>query len=128
MPAPNRFWQTLSGLPAAGTALIDDQGELSHAVLLEQRARRAAALEAYGSRVLALATELMVSTMNDRIARINPVSMLDMVFVLEGTSVALASRAAGSLAQALRLPPEAFTYLTSHGSLDQEHIRFSSGW
>lgn len=72
----------------------------------------------------ALATELMVSTMYDRIARINPVSMLGMVFVLEGTSVALASRAAGSLAQALRLPPEAFTYLTSHGALDQEHIRF----
>jgi hypothetical protein len=124
MPAPNRFGQTLSGLPPAGTALIDDQGELSLAVLLEQVARRAAALEAYGSRVLALATELMVSTMYDRIARINPVSMLGMVFVLEGTSVALASRAAGSLALALRLPPEAFTYLTSHGSLDQEHIRF----
>ena len=50
--------------------------------------------------------------------------MLGMVFVLEGTSVALASRAAGSLAKALRLPPEAFTYLTSHGSLDQEHIVF----
>lgn len=72
----------------------------------------------------ALATELMVSTMYDRITRINPVCMLGMVFVLEGTSVALASRAAGSLAKALRLPPEAFTYLTSHGSLDQEHIVF----
>jgi len=72
----------------------------------------------------ALATELMVSTMYDRIARINPASMLGMVFVLEGTSVALASRAAASLTQALRLPAEAFTYLTSHGALDQEHIRF----
>jgi hypothetical protein len=62
--------------------------------------------------------------MYDRIARTNPVSMLGMVFVLEGTSVTLASRAAGSLATALRLPAEAFTYLTSHGALDQEHIRF----
>jgi hypothetical protein len=27
----------------------------------------------------------------------------------------------------LALPPEAFTYLTSHGSLDQEHVRFFAG-
>jgi hypothetical protein len=27
----------------------------------------------------------------------------------------------------LRLPPEAFTYLSSHGTLDQEHVRFFAG-
>jgi len=27
----------------------------------------------------------------------------------------------------LGLPPEAFTYLSSHGTLDQEHVRFFAG-
>ncbi|GGC94007.1 TenA family transcriptional regulator [Halopseudomonas salina] len=72
----------------------------------------------------ALATELMVSTMYDRINRLNPVSMLGMVFVLEGTSIALATQAAGSLKKGLGLPDKAFSYLTSHGALDQEHMKF----
>jgi len=55
MPAPDRFWHVLSGHPPDGTALVDDQGELNLAGLLEQVARRADVLEAYGSRVLALA-------------------------------------------------------------------------
>ncbi len=57
MPAPDRFWQALSGHPPAATALVDDQGALSFASLSEQVARRAAVLEAYGSQVLALALE-----------------------------------------------------------------------
>ena len=72
----------------------------------------------------ALATELMVSTMYDRINRLNPMSMLGMVFVLEGTSIALATQAAGVLQDKLQLPAKAFSYLTSHGSLDLEHIEF----
>ena len=72
----------------------------------------------------ALATELMVSTMYDRINRLNPMSMLGMVFVLEGTSIALATQAAGSLKEGLGLPPQAFSYLSSHGSLDLEHMKF----
>ena len=71
-----------------------------------------------------LATELMVSTMYDRIQRLNPVSMLGMVFVLEGTSIALASEAAGALQKGLGLPNKAFSYLSSHGALDQEHMKF----
>jgi pyrroloquinoline quinone (PQQ) biosynthesis protein C len=70
------------------------------------------------------ATEIMVAHVHDYIARINPAGMLGMVHVLEGTSSALATRAAQAIAQALRLPPLAFTYLTSHGELDQEHVRF----
>ena len=70
------------------------------------------------------ATELMVAYVHDYIARVNPVGMFGMVHVLEGTSSALATRAAQAIAQALRLPPAAFTYLTSHGALDQEHVRF----
>lgn len=72
----------------------------------------------------ALATELMVSTMYDRINRLNPVSMLGMVFVLEGTSIALATQAADSLKKGLGLPDKAFSYLTSHGALDLEHMKF----
>jgi hypothetical protein len=47
-----------------------------------------------------------------------------MVHVLEGTSVALATQAAEAMQGALALPPAAFTYLTSHGSLDLQHVRF----
>ena len=71
-----------------------------------------------------MATELMVSTMYDRIQRLNPVSMLGMVFVLEGTSIALATQAAGALKKGLGLPSQAFSYLSSHGALDQEHMKF----
>lgn len=57
MPAPDRFWQTLSGHPPAGTALVDDRGELSFAGMLTEVALRAAALETSGSQVLAIALE-----------------------------------------------------------------------
>ena len=72
----------------------------------------------------ALATELMVSYVYDRIARHNPVSFFGMVNVLEGTSIALATRAASAIRGSLELPPTAFSYLNSHGSLDLEHMRF----
>lgn len=72
----------------------------------------------------ALATELMVAYAYDTIARGNPVGFFGMVHVLEGTSVALASRAAERLQTALQLPKQAFTYLTTHGDLDQGHTRF----
>jgi pyrroloquinoline quinone (PQQ) biosynthesis protein C len=72
----------------------------------------------------ALPTELMVAYVYDRIARHNPVSFFGMVNVLEGTSIALATRAAGSIRSSLGLPPEAFSYLNSHGSLDLEHMDF----
>ena len=72
----------------------------------------------------ALATELMVAYVYDRIARHNPVSFFGMVNVLEGTSIALATRAASAIRGSLELPPTAFSYLNSHGSLDLEHMRF----
>jgi uncharacterized protein YjeT (DUF2065 family) len=70
------------------------------------------------------ATELMVAYAYDVVQRINPVGFFGMVLVLEGTSVALASRAAAVIRQALKLPDNAFRYLTSHGVLDQSHIGF----
>ncbi|MFC3914409.1 TenA family transcriptional regulator [Pseudaeromonas sharmana] len=71
-----------------------------------------------------LATELMVSYAWDSIQRGNPVSFFGMVLVLEGTSVNLATPMAALIQQQLGLPDSAMTYLTSHGSLDQQHIRF----
>jgi hypothetical protein len=63
----------------------------------------------------------MVAYAYDTIARGNPVGFFGMVLVLEGTSVALALTAADRIAERLRLPPAAFTYLRSHGMLDREH-------
>lgn len=70
------------------------------------------------------ATELMVAYAYDTIARGNPVGFFGMVLVLEGTSVALATRAAETIEHSLGLPRNAFSYLRSHGDLDVEHIGF----
>lgn len=72
-------------------------------------------------------TELMVAYAYDTVMRRNPVGLFGMVYVLEGTSVSLASRVAGVLGGALDLPPTAFTYLSSHGALDIEHIGHFEG-
>lgn len=73
------------------------------------------------------ATELMVAYAYDTIMRGNPVGFFGMVLVLEGTSVALATRAAETIEQSLGLPRNAFTYLRSHGDLDIEHTGFFEG-
>lgn len=70
------------------------------------------------------ATELMVSYAYDTIARGNPVGFFGMVLVLEGTSVALATRAAETIETTLGLPRSAFSYLRSHGDLDLQHVDF----
>lgn len=69
-----------------------------------------------------LATELMVSFVYDQVERVNPLSLFGMVFVLEGTSVSIATRAAATIANKLGLPNDALRYLLSHGSIDQKHI------
>ena len=72
-------------------------------------------------------TELMVAYAYHQIDRRNPVGFFGMVHVLEGTSAAIATNAAAAIRSALRLPPSAFTYLTSHGSLDIEHVKLFQG-
>lgn len=72
----------------------------------------------------ASATELMVAYAYDAVNRVNPLRFFGMVFVLEGTSIALADNAAEQIKNKLGLPANAFSYLRSHGSLDQEHIVF----
>jgi pyrroloquinoline quinone (PQQ) biosynthesis protein C len=71
-----------------------------------------------------LATELLVAYAYDTIQRVNPIGFFGMVHVLEGTSIILADKAAGSIQQVTGLPDQAFTYLRSHGELDQEHVKF----
>lgn len=68
-----------------------------------------------------IATDVMVGYAFDTVQRRNPLGFFGMAHVLEGTSAALASRAAGALRESLRLPASAFTYLTSHGELDVGH-------
>ena len=70
------------------------------------------------------ATELMVAYAYDTVMRRNPMAFFGMVFVLEGTSINLATKAAEIIQQRLGLPNRAFSYLRSHGSLDQEHMVF----
>ena len=67
------------------------------------------------------ATEVMVAYAYDTIARRNPVGFFGMVHVLEGTSVTLALNAADQIQRVLALPASAFSYLRSHGTLDQAH-------
>jgi pyrroloquinoline quinone (PQQ) biosynthesis protein C len=69
-------------------------------------------------------TEIMVSYAYDTVTRKNPIGLFGMVFVLEGTSIALATQAADIIKKELQLPSNAFSYLSSHGSLDIKHIDF----
>jgi len=71
-----------------------------------------------------MATELMIAYAYDTVSRNNPMGFFGMVLVLEGTSIALATTAAKKIKTNLNLPDSAFSYLTSHGSLDIEHMGF----
>ncbi len=71
-----------------------------------------------------IATKAMVDHAYQVIRTGNPAAFFGMVYVLEGTSIALASNGAEAVQSSLGLPPEAFTYLTSHGALDQDHMKF----
>jgi pyrroloquinoline quinone (PQQ) biosynthesis protein C len=71
-----------------------------------------------------LETELMVAYAYHQVDRGNPAGFLGMVHVLEGTSQAIATNAAAAIQGTLGLPDAAFSYLASHGSLDQKHVKF----
>jgi pyrroloquinoline quinone (PQQ) biosynthesis protein C len=73
------------------------------------------------------AAEMMVAYAYDTVQRVDPLGFFGMVHVLEGTSVDIALRAADAIQGTLGLPDRAFTYLRSHGSLDQEHVHFFAG-
>ncbi|KFZ28783.1 long-chain fatty acid--CoA ligase [Pseudidiomarina atlantica] len=70
------------------------------------------------------ATEAMVALVYQAIDSVHPAAFFGMAHVLEGTSVQLATRAAGQIKASLGLPTSAFSYLLSHGDLDIEHVKF----
>lgn len=71
------------------------------------------------------ACRMMVAYAHFSIEHISPYALLGMVHVLEGMSVELADKAAGAIAASFGdTPPNAFSYLTSHGALDIEHVQF----
>jgi len=107
---------------AVGEYIEEEMGH--HEWILDDLAACGADRDAIANSAPAEATELMVAYAYDTIARGNPVGFFGMVLVLEGTSVALATRAAEALETSLGLPRNAFTYLRSHGDLDIEHTGF----
>lgn len=66
----------------------------------------------------------MVAYLYDYVNRKNPIGILGMVQVLEGTSASMAPEVARRVQAKLKLPDHAMIYLTTHGELDQEHIRY----
>ena len=72
-------------------------------------------------------TEFMVAYAYDQVSRVSPLAFFGMVHALEGTSTRIATQAADSLSQSLQLKPDCFSYLYSHGSLDQDHVEFFTG-
>lgn len=116
-----RLPQRLEWLRAAVCEYIDEEYGHEQWILNDLRACGADA-EAVRDGQPGLPIELMVAYLYDLIARGNPVGLFGMVNVLEGTSIALATHAAGSIQQRLGLPETAFSYLSSHGSLDIGHM------
>lgn len=70
------------------------------------------------------ATLAMVDAAYRFIQEENAAGFFGMVYVLEGTSTAIATHGAEAVRQSLNLPKSCFTYLTSHGSLDIQHMEF----
>lgn len=116
-----RLPSRLEWLRGAVCEYIDDEYGHEQWVLNDLRACGADA-DAVRDGAPGVPIELMVAYLYDLIARGNPVGLFGMVNVLEGTSIALATHAAGSIQQRLGLPPTAFSYLSSHGSLDVGHM------
>ena len=126
MACGSRLSDDREWLRAAVAHYIDDEYGHEEWILNDIRACGADA-ERIRTAQPSRATELMVSYAWDTIQRRDPVGFFGMVYVLEGTSVTLATRAANTLQTSLDLPKQAFSYLLSHGSIDQEHVQFLEG-
>jgi pyrroloquinoline quinone (PQQ) biosynthesis protein C len=71
----------------------------------------------------------MVAYATWAIEHVSPYALLGMVHVLEGMSVELAEGVARRISAVLgnpggKMPAEGFRYLTSHGALDRDHVRY----
>lgn len=110
-------------LKKAITEYIDEEYGHEQWILNDIRAAGGNA-EAVAGSTPHITTQAMVAYAYHQIDRKNPVGFFGMVHVLEGTSTALATLAAEKIQTNLALPDSAFSYLTSHGSLDLEHVKF----
>ncbi|MEF8752989.1 MAG: iron-containing redox enzyme family protein [Accumulibacter sp.] len=120
MTLGGRLPERLSWLRRPVAAYIDE--EIGHEEwILDDIAAAGGDADAVRASQPDLPAELMVAYAYDLLHRGNPAAFFGMVFVLEGTSVALALQAADRIQQTLGLPDNAFSYLRSHGTLDQEH-------
>lgn len=131
---------TVPLLMAVGSRLPDDKGwlrsEIVHYVeeehgheawILNDITAAGGNAEAAAAAPPHIETDAMVAYAYDVANRRNTVGFFGMVFVLEGTSIALALDAASRIQQSLALPDRAFSYLRSHGKLDQEHVEHLAG-
>lgn len=74
------------------------------------------------------AARIMVGYAYFAVEHISPYSLLGMVHVLEGISATIASQAVSSIRAKIReTGGRGFSYLESHGALDQDHVRFFEG-
>lgn len=82
-------------------------------------------VEAVRQGIPAPACRIMVAFAYHVIEHVSPYAMLGSVHVLEGMSVLLADRLADTLKHTFGIETDAgFSYLRSHGGLDQEHVAF----
>ncbi len=102
--------------------LDEEQGH--EAWILEDIAALGGDAAAVAAALPPLPVRLMVAYGYYAIDHISPYALLGMVHVLEGMSVALSHAAAGAIRASLRLDEKTpgFSYLTSHGALDVEHV------
>lgn len=115
---PHQMWMK----PALDEYIAEERGHEQW--ILEDIAAAGGDAAAVRSGMPRPATEFMVSYIYDYVTRINPAGLFGMVLVLEGTSIELASRGAAAIQTSLGLGDECFHYLTSHGALDVEHMKF----
>ena len=88
--------------------------------------------EAVRAGVACVPCQALVAYAYYAIEHVSPYAMLGMAHVLEGMSARLATKAAGAILGRFSVAapsandamPAGFSYLSSHGSLDQEHVRF----
>ncbi len=74
------------------------------------------------------AVRALVGYMYFALERLSPYAMLGMAYVLERTSTDIAEQAAAAIARGLGVGrAEGFTYLGSHGEIDQGHVQFLKG-
>jgi len=126
MACGSRLPRRLDWLRTATAEYIEE--EVGHDEwILSDIAACGADADAVREGVPAFETDVMVAYAYHQIDRRNPVGFFGMVHVLEGTSTAIATAAATAIRASLGLPDNAFTYLTSHGILDLEHVKTFEG-